>query len=60
MVKKRCSNESQEDYCQDCAVFQDGGCNVLLSDNETCGDYVPDTRIMTADDLNDMLESERD
>lgn len=29
---------NQEEYCQDCFFYWEGGCNVILKDGEVCGD----------------------
>ena len=34
----RDKTKSQDEYCQDCLVYQQGGCNVILQDDEECED----------------------
>ena len=38
--RKPRQGESQEDYCADCLCSV--ACNVMLRDDESCGDYVKD------------------
>jgi len=42
----RDKTKPQEDYCKDCLVYQGGGCNVILEDDEDeCLDRIEESNI---------------